>query len=55
MALMNIKGPSLYYVSRDWVGGVRKMEFFFLTFSTIYADMGWLGGAEKVPKCDDVI
>ena len=39
---------------RDWVGGVRKVDF-FLTFSIIDADVGWLGGAKKVPKYADVI
>ena len=32
---------------RDWVGGVEKWQF-LLTFSTIYADVGWVIGSEKV-------
>ena len=39
---------------RDWVCGSEKWHF-LLTLSTIYADVGWLGGSEKVPKCADVI
>ena len=31
----------------DRVGGVRKWQF-LLTFSTIYADVEWVGGSEKV-------
>ena len=31
----------------DWLGWVRKMANF--------ADVGWLGGSEKVQKCADVI
>ena len=26
-----------------------------LTFGIIYADLGWLGGLEKVQKCADII
>ena len=26
-----------------------------LTFTTIYANVGWVGGSEKVQKCADVI
>ena len=48
---------SLYYVSKDtgWVG-LEKWQF-LLTFSTIYADVGfWVGqNSEKVQKCADVI
>ena len=39
------KEPSLYYVSK-WTGWV---------FSTMYADIGWVGGSEKVQKFADVI
>ena len=45
------KGPSLYYVSKEtgWVGS-EKWQF-LLTFSTIYADAGWVGGwIRKSPK-----
>ena len=37
------KGPSLYYVSKGtgWVGS-EKWQF-LLMFSTIYADVGWVG------------
>ena len=35
---------------RDWVGWVRKMAI-LLRFSTIYADVGWMGGwVRKSPK-----
>ena len=49
------KGPSLYYVSKGtgWVGS-EKWQFLMM-FSTIYADVGWVGGSEKVQKCADVI
>ena len=49
------KGPSLYYVSKEtgWVGS-EKLQF-LLMFSTIYADVGWVGGSEKVQKFGDVI
>ena len=40
---------------RDWVAGVRKKWQFLLTYSTIYADVRWVGGSEKVPKCADII
>ena len=35
------KGPSLYYVSKGWMRS--KNWQFLLTFSTIYADVGWVG------------
>ena len=35
-------GPSLYYVSKEtWWVGSEKLQF-LLTFSTIYADEGWM-------------
>ena len=34
--------------------GSEKCQF-FLTFITIHADVGWLGGSEKVQKYADVI
>ena len=42
------RGPSLYYVSKGtgWVGSEKW--HFLLTFSTIYADVGWVGESEKV-------
>ena len=51
------KGPSLLILrqQKDWVGGVRKITIFVDEFSTIYADVGWGGGSEKVQKCSDVI
>ena len=48
------QGPSLYYVSKDGVGGVRKMAI-LRTFSTIYADVEWVGGSVKVQKYADVL
>ena len=49
------KGPSLYYVSKrtGWLGS-EKWQF-LLTFSTIYADEGWVGRSEKVQEYADVI
>ena len=48
-------GPSLYYVNKEtWWVGSEKWQF-LLTFSTIYADVGWVGGSEKVQKCADVV
>ena len=49
------KGPFLFYGSKGtgWVGSEKW--HFLLTFSTIYADVGWLGGSEKALKCADVI
>ena len=47
---------SLYYISKDWVG-TEKWEF-LLVFSTINADLDWMGGwvsKEKIEKCADVI
>ena len=43
-------GPSLYYVSKGtgWVG--VKIMAILLTISTIYTDVGWFGGSEKVQK-----
>ena len=51
----NVTLQTLYYVSKEtgWVGS-EKWKF-FLTFSTIHADVGWLGGSEKVQKCANVI
>ena len=48
-------GPSLYYVSKGtgWVGS-EKWQF-LLTFSTIDAEVEWMGGSEKVQKYADVI
>ena len=34
--------------------GSEKCQF-FLMFSTIYADVGWVSGSEKVQKSADVI
>ena len=49
------RGPSLYYVSKE-TGWVRSEKWqFLLTFSTIYADKGWVGWSEKVQKSADVI
>ena len=50
------KEPSLYYVSKwtGWVGGSEKLQF-LLMFSTMYADIGRVGGSEKVQKFADVI
>ena len=50
-----IKRSFLYYVSKGtgWVGS-EKWQF-LLTFSTVYADIGWLGGSEKVQKWADVV
>ena len=49
------KGPSLYYVSKEtgWVGSEKGQ--LLLTFSTIYAEVEWVGGSEKDQKCADVI
>jgi hypothetical protein len=43
-------GSSLYYVSKGtgWVGSENWQSL--LTFITIYADAGWVGGSEKVQK-----
>ena len=56
------KEPSIYYVSKGLRGWVKKVEFFFLTFNSIFADEilggwvgGWVGRALKVPKYADVI
>ena len=50
-----VKRPSLYYVSKGtgWVRSEKRQ--FLLKFSTIYADIGWVGRSEKVQKCADVI
>ena len=49
------KGPTLYYFSKG-TGWVESEKWqFLLTFSTNYADGGWVGGSEKVKKCADVI
>ena len=32
------KGPSIYYVSKGLRGWVKKVTFFLLTFSSIFAD-----------------
>ena len=47
--------PSLYYVSKGtgWVGS-EKLQF-LITFSTIYAEVGWMSESEKVQKYADVI
>ena len=51
----NVRRPSLYYVSKvTWWVGSEKWQF-LLTFSTIYADVGLVGGSDKVQKCGDVI
>ena len=48
-------GPSLYYVSKmTGLVGSEKWQF-LLKFSTIYADVGWVGGSEIVQKYADVI
>ena len=39
---------------RDWVGEVKKW-LILLTFSTIYAAVGWVGESEKFQKCTDVV
>ena len=40
--------------AKDWVGGSRKLPV-LLTFSIIYADVGWVGESEKVQIFADVI
>ena len=58
-----IRDHSSITSSKRWVGGVRKMAIFddvqhylvfMLTFSTIYADVGWVG-QKKSKKRADVI
>ena len=39
-------GPSIYYVSKEWVGGVKKWQFLLMV---------GVGGSEKVKKRADVI
>ena len=48
------KGPFLYYVSKGtgWVE-TEKWQF-LLMFTTIYADVGWVG-LKSVQICADVI
>ena len=44
------RGPSLYYVSKE-TGWVRSEKWqFLLTFSTIYADEGWVDGRVRKSK-----
>ena len=41
------KEPSIYYVSKGLRGWVKKVDFFFLTFNSIFADEilgGWVDG-----------
>ena len=48
-------GPSLYYVSKGtgWVGSENWQ--FLLMLSTIYANVEWVDGSERVQKYADVI
>ena len=38
------KGPSIYYVNKGLRGWVKKVAFFLLTFSSIFADDIQVGG-----------
>ena len=51
----NTSEPSIHYVDKGtgWVGS--ENWYFLLTFSTISADIGWVGWIEKVFKCTEVI
>ena len=52
LSCLEIPQSQEYYVSKGtgWVGS-EKWQF-LLMFSTIYADVGWVGGSEKVQKCN---